>query len=349
MNLSSHTIIVNSSARDALRKIDQLGLIGAVLFVTDANNKVLGSLTDGDIRRGLIRNLLIDDPVEEFMNKDFSFLVQDHYNKTDIKKLQEKKIQYVPIVDRELKLLNVINVNNLNSIVPIHAVLMAGGKGERLRPLTANVPKPMLLVGNKPIIEHNIDHLIKYGVKYFTISVCYLKEKIIEFLGDGSKKGVSIEYIEESEPMGTIGSIRLVKEFKHDDILVMNSDILTNLDFGDFYDNYIEKCADMVVASTPYQVNVPFAVMELAEENKVTGFCEKPKYTYYSNAGIYLFKRNIIKLIPDKTFYNATDLLQLTLDMELKIISEPILGYWLDIGRIDDYQKAQEDIKHLKM
>jgi NDP-sugar pyrophosphorylase family protein len=224
---------------------------------------------------------------------------------------------------------------------------MAGGKGERLKPLTLATPKPMLVVGDKPIIEHNIDRLIQYGIQHVTISVCYLKEQIMDYFGDGSSKGIKIDYVVEDEPLGTIGALSLVPTFSKDHILVMNSDILTNLDFADFFESYQQHNAEMIVATTPYQVNVPFAVMDVTQDNEVKGFAEKPKYTFYSNAGIYILQKKLLPLIPENSFYNATDMMNAVLENGLKLVSGPILGYWLDIGRMDDFKKAQEDIKHV--
>lgn len=336
-------------ARQALRKLEIQGMSGSVLFVLDATEKVIGSLTDGDIRRGLLKNLEIDDRVDEYMNTHFRHVTEGELSKEVIKDLKQKKITYVPVIDDNGTLLRVLDVAAVRSALPLHALIMAGGKGERLRPLTLETPKPMLIVGDKPIIEHNIDRLISFGIQRITISVCYLKEVIMEYFGDGSSKGIRIDYVTEDAPLGTLGAITLVSDIRHDDILVMNSDILTNLDFDDFYTSYRDQAADMIVATTPYTVNIPFAVMQLTKENEVTGFYEKPRYTYYSNAGIYIFKRKFVDVIPRQRFYNATDLMQMLLEQKYKLTSEPILGYWLDVGRFDDYKKAQEDIKHLSL
>jgi len=218
-----------------------------------------------------------------------------------------------------------------------------------LRPLTEATPKPMLKVGNKPIIEHNIDRLIAYGIKDIYISVKYLKEQIIDFFQDGSSKGVNIHYLEEDEPLGTIGSLSLIESIQYEDILVMNSDLLTNIDFEDFYNFYREKKAKMAVASVPYHVNIPYAVLETSG-HLISSFSEKPSYTYYSNGGIYLMKFNLRALFGKGTFFNATDLMDKIIeDKKADLIHYPLLGYWLDIGKHNDLIKAQEDIKHIKL
>jgi len=233
----------------------------------------------------------------------------------------------------------------LNSILPLRAVIMAGGKGERLRPLTENTPKPMLPLGDKPIIEHNIDRLISFGIDTITISVRYLSDQIINYFGNGSSKGITINYIEEDEPLGTIGCLSQIGKIDHEAILVLNSDVFTNINFEDFYLTFEDENADMAVASIPYSVDIPYAIMEL-NDNCITSFKEKPKNTYYANAGIYLIKKESLAHIPKNTFFNATDLMDAIMARTGKLIHSPITGYWIDIGKHDDYNKAREIIKH---
>jgi NDP-sugar pyrophosphorylase family protein len=225
---------------------------------------------------------------------------------------------------------------------------MAGGTGKRLRPLTENTPKPLLKVGGKPIIEYNIDNLKKVGIKNIKLSVNYLGEQLIDYFGDGISRNLNIQYVREDKPLGTIGSILLVNDFEHDDIIVMNSDLLTNIDFKDFYKFFKSTDADMAVAATSYHVDVPYAVLEADEKNRVISLKEKPKYTYYSNAGIYILKKALLKMIPKDQFYDITDLMERILEMNLKLVTYPINGYWLDIGKHEDFKKAQDDVNHIK-
>ena len=226
-------------------------------------------------------------------------------------------------------------------------MIMAGGRGKRLSPLTDNVPKPMLALGEKPIIEHNIDRLISYGIKKIYISVKYLGEQIQDYFGDGSSKGVSIEYIWEEEPLGTAGALALVNNFGTENVLLMNSDLFTNVDFEDLYLDMISNEAQMAVASTEYKVDVPYAVFE-TENNQVTAFKEKPSYVYHSNAGIYILKKSLIERIPKNEFYDITTLMEALVQEDIKLIHSPIIGFWIDIGKPVDYKQAQEFVKHLK-
>jgi NDP-sugar pyrophosphorylase family protein len=190
--------------------------------------------------------------------------------------------------------------------------------------------------------------LIRYGVDDFWISVRYKGEQIKDYFDDGKKKGVSIDYIWEKNPLGTIGAVRNIENLKHDYLLVSNSDILTDLDYEDFFLDFLKKEADISVLSIPYNVDIPYAVLETSN-GLIHSFKEKPTYTYYSNGGVYLMKRKVINHIPENSHYNATNLLELLIKKGEKVITYPLRGYWLDIGRHEDYIKAQEDIKHIDL
>jgi NDP-sugar pyrophosphorylase family protein len=224
---------------------------------------------------------------------------------------------------------------------------MAGGRGERLRPLTDKTPKSMLPLGERPIIEHIIDRLITYGIEAVTITVHYLSDQIINYFGDGSAKGLTINYIKEEKPLGTVGCLSKIEKIDQETLLILNADIFTNINFEDFYLDFENENADMAVASIPYSVDIPYAIMEL-NDNDIVSFKEKPKHTYYANAGIYLIKKQCLDLIPEYTFFNATDLMESLIARKGKLIHSPLTGYWIDIGKHDDYNKAKEIIKHLK-
>jgi dTDP-glucose pyrophosphorylase len=346
--ISEHILECQATIRDALIKLNNIGPDVLNVFVVDSTCKVLGSVTDGDIRRYLINSGDLTSPVSEVMNKQFERIIKDEYSLSDLDRLRKKKIKMVPLVDRNDHLVELVDLSKLKSVLPVDVLIMAGGEGKRLQPYTNTIPKPMLVVGDKPIIEHNIDRLISFGVKNFYISIRYLGQKIIDHFGDGSGKGISIKYVWEDEPLGTLGAFRTIKTFQSETILVMNSDLLTTIDFEDFYRSYIVSNADLGIASIPYQVNIPYAVLEI-ENNNVLSFEEKPTYNYYSNAGIYLLNKNLVEFVPDKGSFNATDLIDELIKRGKKISSFPILSYWLDIGRPEDFMKAIKDIKHLDL
>ena len=345
---SKHIINIVDSAREALRILSNLPYNASLtLFVIDDNDCLKGTVTDGDIRRGLLNDLEISQPIGLFMNTDFKFVSKNSQNALNLKNFRKQGLSLIPLIDVNKKLLEIIDLKQRKAALPITALIMAGGRGERLRPLTDALPKPMLLIGEKPIIEHNIDRLISFGIKDFYISVRYLKDTIISYLGDGSSKGVRISYIEEINPLGTIGSITKLEQINHDDILVMNSDILTNIDFEDFYNSFKLQNSDMMLASIPYVVAVPYAVLN-TKDQIVESFEEKPNYTYFSNGGIYLLKFKLQALLKDFEYANATDLMELILKSNtLSLTHYTVLGYWLDIGRHSDYLKAQLDFTQI--
>lgn len=337
----------NYSVRQALILLDKLGISSGVLFILDKNEKLVGSLTDGDIRRGLIKNANLEDDVESLMFKQYRSF---HKNKIDPQKLKEYKeygIRHLPLIDDDGLIVDLLDLEEYKAMLPVDAVLMAGGIGERLLPLTKDIPKPLLKVGNKPIIEHNIDLIAQYGIHNIFISINYLGEKISSYFGNGATKKIQISYLQENRPLGTIGVLSSFTNFIYDDILVMNSDLLTNIDISDFYKKFINSDADMAVATIPHHIDLPYAILEVQKSN-IISLKEKPRYTYFANAGIYLLKKEILKLIPKNKYFNATDLMEAVIAKKLKLIHYQILEYWLDIGRMADYEKAQEDINKIK-
>lgn len=347
-SIQKHCLDKSSTVREALVRLDKLAS-DAILFITDEKLTLIGSLTDGDLRRGFIRGYDFDTPILSFIQSNPLYIIEGEDAVLKLEDYKEKNIKIVPIIDENRTIKDIINFREISTIIPVDAVLMAGGEGKRLRPLTENTPKPLLKVGDKPIIEYNIDRLIKVGVKNINISINYLGDQLVAYFKDGTDRNINIQYVREDKPLGTIGSILLVDKFEHDDIIVMNSDLLTNIDFAAFYNLYKASDADMAVAATSYHVDIPYAVLEVKGENNVESLKEKPRYTYYSNAGIYLIKKSLLKMIPQDTFYDITDLMDKVLEMNLKLITYPINGYWLDIGKHEDFAKAQEDIKHIKL
>ncbi|WP_313264713.1 nucleotidyltransferase family protein [Sphingobacterium sp.] len=349
MNIvNKHIVYREQSVREALIKLDNIAP-SSILFVVNDDKALLGSLTDGDLRRGFIRGLGFENSLLEFTQSKPVFIRENEY---DLRKLEEFKrdlLKIIPIVNNKHQIVDILDFSLRTTLIPADAVLMAGGEGKRLRPLTNNTPKPLLRVGDKPIIEYNIDRLKEVGIHNINLSINYLGEQLVSYFGDGSGKNINIKYVKENKPLGTIGSILLVENFMHEDIIVMNSDLLTNIDFGDFFKTYKESQADMIVAATSYNVDVPYAVLEVNENNCVKSLKEKPRYTYYSNAGIYILKKNLLGMIPNDTFFDITELMERVIEMNLNLVTYPLNGYWLDIGKHEDFRKAQEDIKHIKL
>ncbi|MBP6755042.1 MAG: nucleotidyltransferase family protein [Bacteroidia bacterium] len=341
-----HLILSGSTVKQALGVLNDLSQ-DAILFVVDENNKLIGSLTDGDVRRGLLNDFTVETKIDEIIQSNPRFIRKGQYDIQKIIEYREEDYRVIPVLDENDMVINVINFRHIKSYLPIDAVIMAGGRGQRLQPLTDATPKPLLKVGDKPIMEHNLNRLAMYGIDDFWVSLKYLGEQIEAYFGAGKQKNINIEYVWENEPLGTIGAVAQIANFQHDYVLVTNSDLLTNIDYEQFFLEFIKQDADLAVLTIPYQVAIPYAVLE-TEKGEVKSFKEKPTYTYYSNGGIYLMKKEMTHLIPQNKFYNATDLMEDLIQQNKKIISFPFSGYWLDVGKHEDFEKAQTDINNIK-
>lgn len=345
--MKNHLVNKDIALLEALSRINELAPEPLVLFVVDENQKMVGTLTDGDSRRALITGASVNDKIESIMHRDFNYMMIEEID--DVRKLKrqkELKMKLVPVLDKEMHIIEVINLEKYKTRLPIDAVLMAGGKGERLRPLTEKTPKPLLPVGGKAIIDHNIDRLISYGVKHINVTVNYLGEQLENHFRN-PRGDVQVKTVREPSFLGTIGSIKFIKEFYNDTVLVMNSDVFTNINFEDFYLHFKENDAVMSVAAIPYTVSVPYGIFDL-DGRVINGLIEKPTYNYYANAGIYLIKREALNEIPDNIVFHSTDLIEKLISEGKKVIRFPLNGTWIDIGNPQEYQKANELVKHMQ-
>lgn len=346
--MDNNLFIINdfSTIREALITLDKISANIQSLLVVNKLSQVIGTLSDGDIRRGLINGAELHTPISSIMHRDFRFLYENQLDVEHIRFFRKQNILFVPVLDNEHKVVSVLNLYLYKSFLPIDAVLMAGGKGERLRPLTEKTPKPLLPVGDKAIIDHIVEHLISYGIKNISVTVNYLKEQIEDHFAE-PYNGVQVRTYREPKFQGTIGSIKFIQGFEHDVVLLMNSDVFTNIDYEDFFLHFQQHDAEMSVAVIPYSIKVPYGIFDIDGRN-IKGLIEKPTYNYYANAGIYLIKRRALDEIPKDTFFNATDLIEKLVAQGKKIIRYPLNGTWIDIGNSQEYEKANELIKHLK-
>ncbi len=344
--MKDHLISQEITLLEALSRINSLAPKPLVLFVLDEKNKMVGTLTDGDSRRALIAGASVNDKVSKIMHRNFSYMkVEEIDNVKELKHHKELKMKLIPVLDSDRHIVDIIDLDRYKTRLPIDAVLMAGGKGERLRPLTEKKPKPLLPVGDKAIIDHNVDRLISYGIHHLNVTVNYLKEQIEEHYQE-PRNGVKVRTIREPKYLGTIGSIKFVPSFYNDTVLVMNSDLFTNIDYEDFFLHFKEHDAEMSVAAVPYNVSIPYGILDLDGRN-VKGLLEKPQYNHYANAGIYLIKRRALEEIPDGEFFNATDLVEKLITEGKSVIRYPLNGTWIDIGNPQEYQKAKDLVNHL--
>ena len=344
-NYQKHLILDTATIAQALIALNDLSNDVLTLFVLDTDNKMVGTLTDGDIRRALISGAKLETPVNTIMHTQFQCVRKNSIDVHHIVQLRTLNIDLLPCLNEDNHIETVYDLSRLDSILPIDAVLMAGGKGERLRPLTEKTPKPLLKIGDKAIIDYNIDNLTRNCIEHISVTVNYLKEQI-ESHYQTERNGVKINCVREPKYLGTIGSIKFVEIFYNDTILVMNSDLFTNINYEVFYFHFIDNHADMSVTVFPYSVSVPYGILDI-KDNGLVGLTEKPTYNYYANAGIYLFKKELLSLIPDDTFFNATDFMELLIKKHKKVVHFPIGGFWIDIGNKDELAKARDIAKHL--
>lgn len=344
---NTYTINQEKNILEALRKLNDLSGKASTLFVIDDNKSVKGTLTDGDIRRSIISGYSLESPVREIMHTNFVSLKGDKIRVTDVKELRRRKITLVPHLNENGTIKHIYDFSAYRSILPVDAVLMAGGKGERLRPLTNDTPKPLLKVGGKCIIDYNIEQLARNGITNISVTTNYLSEQIEEHF-ETPVYGVMVKCVKEPRRLGTIGSLSLVENFYNDTILIMNSDLLTSINYEEFYLNHIDRNADMTVAVIPYMVSVPYAIFR-HDNNTVLGLEEKPTFNYYANAGIYLIKKEHLNYIDKERYLDATDFIDLLISNGLNVTQFPINGTWIDIGSPDDFRQAQELMKHRKL
>lgn len=344
---SSHIISQEITLLEALARINTFKVPEPlVLFVVDNQQRMVGTLTDGDSRRALIAGASVSDKAEKVMQRKFLYMRQeDITNVNEIRRQRNLKMLLVPILDEAHHIVDIINLEKYRTRLPVDAVIMAGGKGERLRPLTEKTPKPLLLVGDKAIIDHNVERLISYGITHISVTVNYLAEQLEEHFAE-PYGDVKINCVREPQFLGTIGSVQYVKEFCNDTVLVMNSDLFTNIDYEDFYLHLQQHDAEMSVAAIPYNVAIPYGIFQLEGRN-IKGLIEKPKYNYYANAGIYMIKRRALDEIPADTVFHATDLIEKLIAEGKNVIRYPLNGTWIDIGNPQEYQKANDFVKHL--
>lgn len=344
--MRKYIISETASVRDALVAINNIIHDGESLIVVNSKQQMVGSLTDGDIRRSLIAGAELTDFISKIMHRDFKFIKQEEYDVAHLKTFRNRRIMFIPILDEHKRVVDVVNLQKFKSKLPIDAVLMAGGKGERLRPLTENTPKPLLEVGGKCIIDYNVDRLISYGVQHVNVTVNYLGEQIEEHFAT-PRDGVQVRTFREPKFLGTIGSIKFVDTFYNDTVLVMNSDLFTNIDYEDFFLHFQMHDAEMSVAAVPYNISIELGILDLDGRN-IKGLIEKPKYNYYANAGIYLIKKRTLAEIPEDTFFHATHLVEKLITQGKKVIRYPLNGTWIDIGTPQEYAKTKDLVKHIK-
>ncbi len=319
-------------------------LTGGALVVNE-NNELVGTITDGDIRRALLKDFSISEGIENTYFKNFKFVTEEHSRKKAKEYMLNNNIRQVPVIDKDKKLTNLYFLDDVLSYdkKDNYVFILAGGLGKRLRPLTETVPKPMLTIGDKPILELIIEQFKEYGFKNFIISINYKGDIIEDYFKDGSAFNVNIEYIKETKKLGTAGSLSLIKEKLNKPLIVINGDILTGIDFDKMLSHHMENNFNITVGVRNYEINVPYGVLN-TENMIIESLEEKPTYKFNINGGVYAVNPDIIKYIKEDEIYNMTDLIEDAMNNDYRTGIYEITEYWKDIGQIEDYKKANKDI-----
>ncbi len=333
---------LSSTIRDALQIINNGAMQMAI--VTDSEGKLLGTVTDGDIRRGLLNNLSLGDTVETILHTTPTVATLSDTKEDILKKALDKKLHQIPIVDDKYHVFGIQEINDLIKPVtkPNMVVLMVGGLGSRLRPLTEETPKPMLKVGNKPILQTIVEKFAEYGFSEIVLCVNYKSHIIQDYFGDGNAFGVSITYIFEEDRMGTAGALSLLKTLPKDPFFVMNGDLLTNINFDHLCNYHLSQNAMATMCVREYDFQVPYGVVNM-DGNNILSIHEKPLHKFYVSAGIYMLNPEAIRFIPHNQFYDMPTLFEALITENQKTISFPIREYWLDIGQMEEYERANQE------
>lgn len=337
------SIFISKSATliEALRVINDGSV--QIALVVDNKKRLMGTLTDGDIRRGLLSGFSLSSPVDEIMNKDFQYALLNQEKTKIIDAMKNNIVRQVPVLDDERQVVDLILLSDLILPSPCNnaVVIMAGGQGKRLRPYTENCPKPMLPVDGKPMLEILLEQCIKEGFNRFYFSVNYLKHMIIDHFEDGSKWGVSIDYLHETKPLGTAGSLQLLPPSVNEAFLVLNGDVLTKLNPSQLLRFHDEHNAAATMCVRDHITTLPFGVVK-TDGIDFLAIEEKPSYHQLVNAGIYVVNPSLCQLISPGTRIDMPDLLQLAQKSGSRVVTCPIHEYWIDVGNSDALKKAHD-------
>jgi dTDP-glucose pyrophosphorylase len=344
-------ITLKTSIRDTMFVIDSHAK--GIAVVVDEERRLLATITDGDIRRALLAGVEVDQPAVSLMpwypSPAANVPITAQIGTSDavlLTLMQDHSVRQIPLLDPDGRVCEIAMLHDLlrQYELPVTGVIMAGGFGKRLMPLTDGTPKPMLPVNGRPLLEHMLSKLRVAGIRSVSIATYHLSQNIIQHFKDGSEFGVHLSYIEETEPLGTAGALAKMSG-ERTPLLVLNGDILTGVDFRAMLDFHRENDAKLTVGVRQYRIEVPFGVLELETEGVIVrSIKEKPVLRYLINAGIYMLDPSICKLVPADRRFDMTDLIEAVIESGDKVISFPVREYWLDIGRFEQYQKAEADV-----
>ena len=334
--------------RGAITLLNELGT--KTLVISNEKNQLVGTLSDGDIRKAIINGNSLDEKIEGIYNKNPKYILEEKFS---IKKVTEdfisEKYDLMPMLNSKMEIKKIIFLEDLlsgkefakSSPQDITVIIMAGGLGKRLLPMTKDTPKPMIKVGDNSMIEIVIDNFKKFGFLEFLVSINFLSDKIISHLEDGKKMGVKIDYLKEEKPLGTAGSLSLIEHIRDDrPYIVTNSDVIIDLDFRDLVKHHTENKADITICTKFHEINIPYGVVDT--NGTVKSIEEKPNKEYWINSGLYVLSPRIINKINSDDYIDMTDLITKEITEGSKVVSFPIFGYWKDIGQKDQLEEARK-------
>jgi dTDP-glucose pyrophosphorylase len=331
-----------TTLRDAIARIDGSGLQLALVLGRDG--RLAGVLSDGDIRRAILRGCDLAAPTYDVMNCSPTTAPVTSASNELLALMRRKVLHHVPLLNGEMQVVGLATLDGLTGVLerPNWVVLMAGGLGSRLMPLTENCPKPMLQVGGKPILESILESFSEQGFRKFFLSVNYLAHAVRDHFGDGSQWGVDISYLHEDKRLGTAGALSLLPERPSDPLVVMNGDLLTRVRFDNMLNFHSEHGAVATMAVREYDFQVPYGVVQLNGSN-IAAIEEKPVHRFFVNAGIYTLSPEAFEHIPDGTFFDMPTLFDRMLAAGQPTSAYPLREYWLDIGRLEEFERAQHE------
>lgn len=346
---SNLTVGPEATIKQAIEIINGSGL-AQVALVTDDRDHLVGTVTDGDIRRGLLAGKTFDSLVSEIMHRSFRSVPPGTERSQVWRLMREASIHQVPVVDADGRVCGLYLLDELIRPVPksTRIVLMAGGRGRRLYPLTKDLPKPLLHIGGRPILETIITNFVDQGFHEFYLSVNYLGHKIRNHFNDGSAWGANIHYLEEEKQLGTAGALSMLPEMTQEPFIVMNGDVITSIDFGNLLKFHEETGCSATICLRDYEVEIPFGVVETLN-NQITSIREKPTHSVYVSAGIYVLDPSVLSLVEHGEHLDMPDLLQKLIAAGKPVCPYPIHEYWIDVGRIEEYEKANDDVTENKI
>ncbi|QXH48305.1 nucleotidyltransferase family protein [Pseudomonas xanthosomatis] len=341
-NWKNIVVSPQASLREAILRIDASGI--QMALVAEEDMRLVGLLTDGDVRRAILNGQDLDGPVAACMNprpKTGSALLP----RAEVLAMMRRfTFHHLPLVDEKGCLTGLATIDDFLGVEARDnwVVLMAGGLGSRLRPLTESCPKPLLAVGGKPILESILEGFLEHGFRRFFISVNYKAEMIMDYFGDGERWGARIEYLHENERLGTAGALSLLPEKPTAPLFVMNGDLITQANFAKILDFHEQHQATATMAVREYDFQVPYGVVNVEGVN-ITGIEEKPTHRFFVNGGIYVLSCEAVEAIPQHTFFDMPSLFQRLGGERKKTAAYPLREYWLDIGRLEEYERAQRE------